>query len=162
AFVRTAVHEIDKDLPVYGMQTMSQHLARASSRTRFSAVLLGVFAALALGLAGVGVYGVVAYSVAARTREIGIRMALGASRSDVLKLIVGDGLLLCVAGLAVGVPLGLVSTRVLSSFLYSTKPSDPMAFAGVSLLLTGVAALASYVPARRALRVDPLVALRYE
>ena len=141
---------------------MEQQLARATSRTRFSAVLLGVFGALALGLAGVGVYGVVAYSVAARTHEIGIRMALGASRSDVLKLVVGDGLLLCAAGLMVGIPVGLLVTRVLSSFLYGTKPGDPMAFAGVSLLLTGMATLACYIPARRAMKVDPLVALRYE
>ena len=117
---------------------------------------------MALGLAGVGVYGVVAYSVAARTHEIGIRMALGASRSDVLKLVVGDGLLLCAAGLMVGIPVGLLVTRVLSSFLYGTKPGDPMAFAGVSMLLTSMATLACYIPARRAMKVDPLVALRYE
>jgi putative ABC transport system permease protein len=105
---------------------------------------------------------VVAYSVAARTREIGIRMALGAKRGDVLKLVLGDALLLALAGIAIGVPLGLVSTRVLSSFLYGTKVNDPVAFAGVSLLLIAVAAIASYFPARRAMGVDPPVALRYE
>ena len=156
------VHDLDKDLPVYGVKTMDEQIADATSRTRFSTVLLAVFAAVALLLAGIGFYGVVAFSVAARTREIGIRMALGARADEVLKLVVTDGLLLCGAGLAVGVPLAFTATRVLSSFLYGTKPGDPLAFIGVSILLTLVAALASYIPARRAAKVDPLVALRYE
>jgi putative ABC transport system permease protein len=107
-------------------------------------------------------YGVVAYSVAARTREIGVRLALGANREDVFRLVVGDGLLLCFAGLLIGIPSALAATRVLSSFLYDTKPSDPLAFTAVSLVLIVVALIAAYVPARRAMKVDPMVALRYE
>jgi putative ABC transport system permease protein len=161
-FVRNAIHGLDKDLPVYSVETMDQQLSDATSRLRFSAVLLGVFAALALALAAIGLYGVVAYSVAARTREIGIRLALGAKREDVFKLVVGDGLLLSLAGLLIGIPSALAATRVLSSFLYDTKPGDPVAFAAVSLLLVVVALTAAYVPARRAMKVDPMVALRYE
>jgi len=161
-FVRSAIHTLDKDLPVYGVETMDQQLARSTSRLRFSAVLLAVFAALALALAAIGMYGVVAYSVAARTREIGIRLALGAKRGDVFKLVVGDGLLLCLAGLVIGIPSALAATRVLSSFLYETKAGDPLAFAAMSLVLIVVAVIAAYVPARRAMRVDPMVALRWE
>jgi putative ABC transport system permease protein len=161
-FVRSTIHALDKDLPVYGVESMDQQLSDATSRLRFSAVLLGVFAALALALAAIGMYGVVAYSVAARTREIGIRLALGANREDVFRLVVGDGLLLCLAGLLIGIPSALAATRVLSSFLYDTKPGDPVAFAVVSLVLIVVALIAAYVPARRAMEVDPMVALRYE
>jgi len=161
-FVRSAIHAFDKDLPVYGIETMDEQLARSTSRLRFSAVLLAVFAALALALAAIGMYGVVAYSVAARTREIGIRLALGAKRGDVFKLVVGDGLLLCFAGLVIGIPSALAATRVLSSFLYETKAGDPLAFAAMSLVLIVVAVIAAYVPARRAMRVDPMVALRWE
>ena len=161
-FVRSSIHALDKDLPVYGVETMDRKLADATSRLRFSAVLLSVFAALALVLAAIGLYGVVAYSVAARTREIGIRLALGAKREDVFKLVVGDGLLLCLAGLLIGIPCALAATRVLSSFLYNTRPSDPIAFAAVSLVLVVVALVAAYIPARRAMQVDPMVALRYE
>jgi putative ABC transport system permease protein len=141
---------------------MDQQLADSTSRLRFSAVLLGVFAALALVLAAIGLYGVVAYSVAARTREIGIRLALGAKREDVFKLVIGDGLLLSLAGLLIGIPSALAATRVLSSFLYNTQPGDPLTFAAVSLVLMVVALIAAYVPARRAMKVDPMVALRYE
>jgi putative ABC transport system permease protein len=160
--IRSAIHALDKNLPVYDVKTMDEQLANATSRLRFSAVLLGVFAALALALAAIGLYGVVAYSVAARTREIGIRLALGAKREDVFKLVIGDGLLLCLAGLLIGIPGALAATRVLSSFLYDTKPNDPIALAAVSLLLIAVALIAAYVPARRAMKVDPMVALRYE
>jgi predicted permease len=160
--VTGVVHSLDKDLPVYGVKTMDQQVANATSRARFSTVLLSTFAAVALLLAGIGLYGVVAFSVAARTREIGIRMALGARREEVMRLVVGEGLILCGVGVAVGLPLALAATRVLTSFLYGTKPGDPIAFAGISVLLAAVAALASYIPARRATKVDPLVALRYE
>jgi putative ABC transport system permease protein len=160
--VTGVVHALDKDLPVYGIKTMDQQVANATSRARFSTVLLSVFAAVALLLAGIGLYGVVAFSVAARTREIGIRMALGARRKEVMKLVVGDGLILCGVGVALGLPLGFAATGVLTSFLYGTKPGDPIVFAGISVLLAAVAALASYIPARRATKVDPLVALRYE
>ncbi len=161
-YVRSAIHALDKDLPVYGVETMDRKLVDSTSRLRFSAVLLGVFAALALLLAAIGLYGVVAYSVAARTREIGIRLALGAKREDVFKLVVGDGLSLCLAGLVIGVPSAVAATRVLSSFLYNTKPGDPIAFAAVSVLLVLVALMAAYIPARRAMQVDPMVALRWE
>jgi putative ABC transport system permease protein len=156
------VRQLDRDVPVYGVKTMDQQLAGATSRTRFSAVLLSVFAALALLLSGIGLYGVVASSVAARTREIGIRMALGANRADVLRLVVGDGLLLCGIGLLAGLPASFAATRVLSSFLYGTQSGDPLAVVTVASLLSAVAILASYIPARRAMRIDPLVALRYE
>jgi len=117
---------------------------------------------LALLLSGIGLYGVVASSVAARTREIGIRMALGANRADVLRLVVGDGLLLCAIGLLAGLPASFATTRVLSSFLYGTKSGDPLALVTVASLLSAVAILASYIPARRAMRIDPLVALKYD
>jgi len=156
------VQDLDKDLPVYGIKTMDQQIVDATSRARFSTVLLAVFAVVALLLAGIGLYGVVAFSVAARTREIGIRIALGARANEVVKLVVLDGLLLCGVGLAAGVPIAFVATRVLNSFLYGTRPGEPFAFAGVALLLAVVAGLASYIPARRAAKVDPLVALRYE
>ena len=158
----SVVRQLDKDLPVYGVKTMDQELAGATSRTRFTAVLLTVFAALAVGLAGIGLYGVVAFSVAACTREMGLRMALGAKPADVLKLIVRNGVLVCLAGLLVGLPAAFAATRLLSSFLYSTAASDPWTFAGAVALLAGVAMVASYIPARRATRVDPLVALHYE
>ena len=156
------VHALDKDLPVYGVKTMDQQVADATSRMRFSTVLLVTFAAVALLLAGIGLYGVVAFSVAARTREIGIRIALGARRQEVMRLVVGDGLILCGAGVALGLPLAFGATRVLTSFLYATQPGDPIAFGAISVLLAAVAALASYIPARRATKVDPLVALKYE
>lgn len=161
-FVRSAIHALDKDLPVYGIETMDEHLAASTSRLRFSAVLLGVFAALALMLAAIGLYGVVAYSVAARTREIGIRLALGAKREDVFRLVIGDGLILSLAGLLIGIPCALGATRVLAGFLYDTNPADPLAFGIVSLVLILVALIAAYIPARRAMKVDPMVALRYE
>src|SRR5690242_19011156 len=141
---------------------MDEHMARATSRTRFSTVLLGVFALVALALAAIGVYGVVASSVEARTHEIGIRLALGAEARDVRRLVVGDGLLLCAAGIVVGIPGALAATRALESFLYGTKRADPVAYAVVVILLMAVAGLASYIPARRATQLDPLVALRYE
>ncbi|PYT23671.1 MAG: hypothetical protein DMG57_31210 [Acidobacteria bacterium] len=160
--IRRAVHALDKDLPVFNVKSMDQQLADATSRARFSAVLLGVFAALALLLAALGIYGVVASSVAARTREIGIRIALGAGSRDVRKLVAGDGLLLCLAGVLLGIPAALAATCVLTSVLYGTRPGQPVTYIVVSVLLMLVAALASHIPARRATKVDPLVALRYE
>ena len=131
-------------------------------RPRFSTWVLGIFAAMALVLAAVGIYGVISYSVAQRTNEIGIRMALGACRTDVLKLMVGQGLKLVLIGLAIGLIGALTLTRLLSSLLYRVTTTDPATFVGVPLLLVGVALLACYIPARRAMRVDPIVALRYE
>jgi ABC-type antimicrobial peptide transport system permease subunit len=132
------------------------------ARTSFTLVMLALAGGMALLLGIVGLYGVIAYSVSQRTREIGIRMALGAQKRDVLKLVVMGGMGLTVIGVGVGVAGALVLTRFLSSLLYGVKPTDPLTFVVVSLVLTGVALLACYVPARRAAKADPILALRYE
>jgi ABC-type antimicrobial peptide transport system permease subunit len=141
---------------------MEEVIADSVARQRFSMLLLGIFAGLALVLAAVGIYGVMSYSVAQRTREIGIRMALGAQRSDVLKMTIGAGLRLVLIGAAIGLVAALVLTRVMSSLLFGVSPTDPLTFISISIVLIGVAVLASYVPALRATRVDPIFALRYE
>jgi putative ABC transport system permease protein len=162
ATVRKTVLEIDKDQPVSNIRTMEQILAESIARQRFSMLLLGVFAGVALLLAAVGIYGVMSYSVAQRTHEIGIRMALGAQTSAVLKLAVGYGLKLVIAGVAIGLLAAFALTRLMSTLLFGVTPTDPATFALISLLLISVAAIASYIPARRATKVDPLIALRYE
>jgi putative ABC transport system permease protein len=149
-------------LPVTQVMTMDDLLSGSVSPRRFSAVLIGIFAGLALLLAAVGIYGVMSYVVGQRTHEIGIRMALGAQRGDVRRLVVNRGVKLAATGVAIGLAGALALTRFLSSLLFGVKPADPFTFAGVALLLAGVAVLACYVPARRAMRVDPIVALRYE
>jgi putative ABC transport system permease protein len=160
--VRNQVWAIDKDQPVSDIRSMDDIVSEAVARQRFSMLLLGVFAALALVLAAVGIYGVMSYSVAQRTHEIGIRMALGAQRSDVLKMTVKQGLKLVVAGLVIGLAAAFVLTRVMASLLFGVSATDPVTFVSISLVLIGVAALASYIPALRATKVDPLVALRYQ
>jgi len=158
--VRSQIRALDKDLPVSEVQTMPQVVSRSMSQPRFAAVLLSILAALALALATVGVYGVVAYSVTQRTREIGIRVALGASRRDVLSLVVGQGLKLVVLGLSLGLCAALALTRVLSRLLYGVHAVDPTVCVCASLLLGAFAVLASYIPARRASLLDPVVALK--
>jgi putative ABC transport system permease protein len=160
--VRQAVWSVDKDQPISDVRTMDQVVAAAISKERFQSLLLGLFAALALLLACVGLYGVISYSVAQRTHEIGVRVALGAKPVDVLRLVIRQGMGLTIVGLILGVAVGSVVTRVLSDMLYGVSTRDPLTFAGAPLLLLVVAFLACYIPARRATRIDPLVALRYE
>jgi putative ABC transport system permease protein len=162
ATVRNAVWEIDKDQPVSDIRTMDDIFAESIARQRFSMLLLAIFAGVALVLAGVGIYGVMSYSVAQRTHEIGIRMALGAHTSAVLKLAVGYGMKLVLIGIAIGLVAAFVLTRLMATLLFGITPTDPTTFTLISLLLIAVAALASYVPARRATKVDPIIALRYE
>jgi len=163
--IRKAVYGGGGDQPVYKVRTMQEIASQSMSSQRFPMILLGAFAALALLLASVGIYGVISYSVTRRVHEIGIRMALGAEKQDVFQMVIGQGLRLALAGLAIGVAAALILTRLLSSFsglLYGVRASDPVTFVTVSLLLTGVAGFACYIPARRATKVDPMVALRYE
>jgi putative ABC transport system permease protein len=162
ATVRKTVWEVDKDQPVSNITTMDDIVAESVARQRFSMLLLAIFAGLALLLAAVGIYGVMSYSVAQRRGEIGIRMALGAQKLDVLKLTVGRSLKLVLIGVAVGLVGAFLLTRLMASLLFGIRATDPTTFAAISFLLIGVALVASYLPARRATRVDPLVALRYE
>ncbi len=162
ATIREAVRAVDKDQPVDKLTTMSSVVSASIVSRSFYMQLLGTFAALAFILAAIGIYGVVSYSVAQRTREIGIRVALGARRKDVLGLVLKEALRLTAVGVGLGLIGAFAATRVLRSLLFEVKPTDPATFICLSLLLTLVALLASYIPARRATRVDPLVALRYE
>jgi putative ABC transport system permease protein len=162
ATVRNAVWQIDKDQPVSNIQTMEEILADSIARQRFSMLLLAIFAGVALVLAAVGIYGVMSYSVAQRTHEIGIRMALGAQTGSVLKLAVGYGMKLVGIGIVIGLIAAFALTRVMSTLLFGVTATDPATFTLISLLLICVAAIASYVPARRATKVDPMIALRYE
>jgi putative ABC transport system permease protein len=162
ASVRAAVREVDRDLPIANVRSMDQILSNMTGDSRFRTLLLGVFAAVALLLASVGIYGVISYSVAQRTREIGIRIALGAQGRNVLGLVLGHGMKLALIGVCVGIAGALALTRVLSILLFNVSATDPLTFAGVATLLALVALLACYVPARRAMKVDPMVALRCE
>jgi putative ABC transport system permease protein len=156
------VRSLDKDLPVYNIKTMDQRVAESASQQRFRTLLLGIFAGIALLLAAVGIYGVVAYSVTQRTHEIGIRMSLGAQRGNIRRMIVMRGMGLALIGVAIGWLAAVPLARVTSSFLFGVSATDPFTFVGISLLIAGVTFLASYIPARRAAKVDPLVALRYQ
>ena len=160
--VRAALSRIDPDLPNSDFQPLEQLVDQAVSPRRFVTVLLGGFSILALILASLGIYGVISYSVNQRTNEIGIRIALGAQTPAVLKLIIGQGVRLTLVGLGIGLGTAFALTHVLSSLLFGVRATDPLTFAGIALLLTGVALLACYIPARRASKVDPMVALRYE
>jgi putative ABC transport system permease protein len=158
--IRHELRQIDPELPMASVATMEQLLGDSLARSRFTMSLLGVFAVLALALTAVGIYGVISYTVAQRTHEIGIRMALGAQRGSVLGLVLRQGVRLMIAGLGVGILSALALTRLMSSLLYGVGAADPVTFAAVVLTLVTVAFLASYVPARYATRVSPLIALR--
>ncbi len=162
AAARNEVAAVDKDLPIFDVKTLDQYVSESVAQPHFSSLLLGIFAGLALALAAVGLYGVIAYSVVQRTHEFGVRMALGAERQDVLRMVLGQGIVLTLAGVGIGVAGALALTRFLGSLLFGIRPNDPATFAAVLLVMTVVALLASYIPARRATRVDPMVALRYE
>jgi putative ABC transport system permease protein len=160
--IRQAVRETDPNQPVSDMKSMDQRIAESLGPQRFAANLLAVFAVLAVLLTAVGLYGLISYSVAQRTNEIGIRTALGADRADILQLVLRQGAMLALAGAAVGVAAGLALARMMQSLLYGVSPADPASFAGAAVLLIVVALVASWLPARRAMKIDPMVALRYE
>jgi putative ABC transport system permease protein len=160
--LRDAVAGLNNEVPVSEVSSLKSWVSEAMAEPRSTSALFAVFAALALLLGSVGIYGVVSYSVAQRTREIGIRMALGARRQEVLLLIVAQGVKLALAGVAIGIAGGLMLTRLMSGLLYGVHATDPLTYAAVAMLLLLVALAACFIPARRAMRVDPVVALRYE
>ncbi len=162
AAIQQQVWAIDKDLPVTNVRTYEEIISQSVSERRFQTMLLGLFAALALILAMVGIYGVISYSVSQRTPEIGIRMALGATRGGILRMVVGRAMLLIGVGIIVGGAGAFALSRYLKSLLFEVKPGDPWTYASIAVLLAVVALAASMVPARRATRVDPMIALRYE
>jgi putative ABC transport system permease protein len=160
--VREQVQSLDPTLPVSGAQTLDETVSASLSQRRFSMEMVGLFALTALLLAGLGIYGVISYVVSERTHEIGIRLTLGAHRRNILHIVLRQGLVLAIAGAAVGLVCALIVSQLMASLLYGVRPTDPLTFAGVALLFVGVALIACYVPARRAMKVDPMVALRYE
>jgi putative ABC transport system permease protein len=160
--VRSEIRAMDSDLAPFDLQTMREVIHTSLARERFSTLLLLIFAVVAMVLASVGIYGVMSYAVTQRTHEMGVRMALGASSTDILRLVIGGGLKLAVVGVGVGIVSAFAITRVMETLLFGVSVTDPLTFIAVSLLLTAVAALACYIPARRAMKVDPMVALRYE
>ncbi len=162
--VRTAIADVDPELVPFDIMTMDARLATLadSAQQEFWMLLLGLFAGLAVGLAAIGLYGVISYAVAQRTHELGVRTALGATRADVLRLIVRQGLVLVLLGVAIGIPAAVGLTRVIASQLFGVTPTDPATFAAASVVFVGIALLACTIPARRATKVDPLVALRAE
>ena len=160
--VRRAVREIDPDEATSAFRMMGDVVSSSAAGDRFNALLLGAFGGIALLLTAAGIFGVLSYLVTQRTREIGLRVALGAQRSDVLRVIVGHGVRLALLGLGIGMVAAAVVTRWMSSVLFDVKPTDPLTFVAVAVVLGSVAFLASYLPSRRAMRVDPMVALRHE
>src|SRR6266496_6419348 len=160
--VREQVQSLDPTLPVSGGQTLNETVSASLAQRRFSVEMVGLFALTALLLAGLGIYGVISYLVSERTHEIGIRLALGASRSSILRIVLRQGLGLAIVGVAVGLVCALIVSHLMASLLYGVRPTDPLTFVAVAVLFIGVAVLACYLPARRAMKVDPMVALRYE
>src|SRR4029077_7877526 len=173
--VNHELHELDRDLPTYRVVTMDQRIAESLSRRRFTTILLTLFAGLALALAAVGIYGVMAYLVSQGTRELGIRMALGATQPAILRLVIRQGVVLglCRVGIGLiaavnlarvvsGVLAAVAFARLVSGLLFGVRSTDPVTFGAIALLLTAVALLASYIPARRAARIDPMISLRCE
>jgi putative ABC transport system permease protein len=156
------IHEIDPQLPVENVHTLAELRADTVGPERFRTILVSLFAGLALALSAIGIYGVLSYSVARRTREMGLRMSLGARTGDVLRLVIRQGMTLTLVGVAIGIALSALATGLLSSLLFEVSPTDPATFAGVSLVLSLVALLACLVPAWRATRADPVIALRTE
>jgi putative ABC transport system permease protein len=162
ASVRNEIHSVDKDLPVFNVKTMDQVVSESVVPQRLSTMLLGVFAVSAMMLAGIGIYGIVAYFVTNSSHNIGIRMALGASPRNILKLVVAQGMILTLVGIGIGALAAFAVARLMKGLLVGVSTTDPMVFAGIALLLAIVALMASFIPARRATKVDPLVVLRYE
>jgi putative ABC transport system permease protein len=160
--VRRAMQDIDEALPLYDIKPVNEVISESVAPRRFNMLLLSIFAGLALVLAAVGLYGVISYSVSQRTHEIGIRMALGASHKSVLRLVVGQGMILALIGVGIGVIASFFLTKFMATLLFGVSATDPLTFVGISVLLTGVSIVASFIPARRAMKVDPMVALRYE
>jgi putative ABC transport system permease protein len=160
--IAETVRLLDKNLPVYAPKTVEQYLDGTIAAPRFNTFLLGIFAGLAMLLTAVGLYGIISYSVAQRTHELGIRIALGAEPRDMLRLVVGQGLQLAAIGVGLGLVAALALTHFLASLLFGVTATDPMSFLAVIALLFALVLLASYFPARRAMRVDPMIALRYE
>ena len=160
--VRAAIREVDRDQPMSNVRSMDEMIETSMGQRRLSMVLLALFSGLALALASLGIYGVMSYAVTQRSREMGIRLALGATTSDVLRLVVRQGMALVLIGVGVGVAAALALTRVIASQLYAVRPTDPITFGTVALVLSAIALLATLIPARRATRVDPVVTLRDE
>jgi putative ABC transport system permease protein len=160
--VRSLVQSLDPTVPVYGVKTLEEHVAVMLAATRLTTSLVGLFGLVALFLASLGLYGLISFAVLQRTREIGVRMALGARRGDVLRMVVGQGMKLILLGIALGLTAALLLTRLVAGLLFGISPVDPLTFAAIPLVLAGVACLACYLPARRAARVDPMIALRVD
>jgi len=160
--IRKAIEKADSSAAVYGVTSMQEIVSGSISTQRLTMMLLGVFAALALTLSAIGIYGVISYLTGQRIHEIGVRMALGASSEDVLRMALGQGMRTTLIGVGVGIAAAIVLTRLITKVIYGVGATDPLTFFGVAALLLGVALLACYIPARRAMRVDPMIALRYE